>query len=113
MHEYHKAVEWVDKANKTAEEKGAAKVKTLHVTIGESSGYAPEVVKNYFVEAAVGTASEGAVFDVTVTRSMLECPQCGKQFEKKLLNYKCPDCGIEGNPTESGNEVELTGVDCE
>lgn len=112
MHEYHKAVEWMEKANKEAAEKGAAKVKTLHVTFGESSGYSPEVVKNYFDEAAAGTASEGAEFQITVTRSMLKCPQCGKLFEKKLLDYKCPDCGVEGNPTESGNEVELTEVEC-
>lgn len=113
MHEYHKAVAWVEQANKEAAGKGAAKVKTLHVTFGESCGYSPEVVKNYFKEAAVGTASEDAEFDVTVTRSMLQCPQCGKLFVKKLLDYKCPDCGGEGNPTESGNEIELTGVDCE
>lgn len=113
MHEYHKAVEWVEKANQKAAEQGAKKVTVLHVTFGESSGYSPEVVKNYFNEAAAGTASEGARFDVTVTRSQLKCPSCGKVFEKKLLDYKCPDCGAEGNPTESGNEVELTGIDCE
>lgn len=112
MHEYHKAVEWVEKANAQAAKEGASKVDILHVTIGESSGYAPEVVKNYFYEAAAGTACEHAKFDVNVTRSMLKCPKCGKLFEKKLLDYKCPDCGEEGNPTESGNEVELTGVEC-
>lgn len=113
MHEYHKAIAWVEQANQTAAKMGAAKVKTLHVTFGESCGYSPEVVQNYFKEAAAGTPSENAAFDVTVTRSMLQCPQCGKLFEKKLLDYKCPDCGVEGNPTGSGTEIELTGVDCE
>lgn len=113
MHEYHKAVEWVEKANKEAAEKEAKKVTALQVTFGESSGYSPEVVKNYFDEAAVGTACEGARFDITVTRSVLKCPKCGKLFEKKLLDYKCPECGEEGNPTESGNEVELMGISCE
>lgn len=113
MHEYHKAVEWAEKANAQAAEQGAKKVTALKVTIGEASGYSPEVIKNYFDEAAVGTACEGARFDVTVTRSMLKCPQCGKLFEKKLLDYKCTECGVEGNPTESGNEVEMTGIEWE
>lgn len=110
MHEYHKAIAWLEQATKEAEEKKATKVSALDVTFGESSGYSPEVVKNYFDEAAKGTVCEGARFNVTVTRSMLKCPSCGKLFEKKLLDYKCPDCGVEGNPTESGNEVELNKV---
>lgn len=113
MHEYHKAVEWVEKANAMAAEKGAAKVTALKVTFGEASDYSPEVVKNYFDEAAEGTPCEGAGFDVTITRCMLKCPNCGKLFVKKLLEYRCPDCGVEGNPTDSGNEVELTGIECE
>lgn len=113
MHEYHKAVEWVEQANREAKERGASKVTALNVTFGESSGYSPEVVKNYFDEAAAGTACEGAVFHVTVTRSSLKCPACGEVFEKQLLNYKCPKCGAEGNPTESGQEVLLNSVECE
>ncbi|MDD3238585.1 MAG: hydrogenase/urease maturation nickel metallochaperone HypA [Lachnospira sp.] len=113
MHEYHKAVAWVEEACKQAEEKNAKKVTALNVTFGESSGYSPEVVKNYFDEAAVGTICEGAKFHVTVTRSMLKCPACGEVFEKKLLDYKCPNCGVEGNPTESGNEVTLDGIEVE
>lgn len=111
MHEYYKAIEWVGKVSGDAEESGHDKVKTLHVTFGESSGYSSEVVKSYFDEAAKGTPCEGADFDVTVTRSMLRCPACGYIYEKKLLDYKCPKCGAEGEMTESGNEVELTGVD--
>jgi hydrogenase nickel incorporation protein HypA/HybF len=113
MHEYHKAVEWVEKANAEAAEKGAKKVTSLKVIFGEASDYSPEVVKGYFDEAAVGTPCEGARFDVTISRCMLKCPKCGKLFEKKLLEYRCPDCGEEGNPTDSGNEVELTGVELE
>lgn len=111
MHEYHKAVEWLEKANAQAAAKNASRVTVLKVTIGEASGYSPEVVKNYFDEAAAGTACEGARFDVTVTRCLLKCPKCGRLFEKQLLQYECPDCGVEGNPTESGNEVELTGIE--
>lgn len=113
MHEYHKAVAWVEEACRQAEEKKAKKVTAVNVTIGESSGYAPDVVRNYFDEAAVGTVCEGAAFNVTVTRSSLKCPVCNEVFEKKLLDYKCPKCGAEGNPTESGNELSMDGIEWE
>ena len=71
MHEYHKAVEWVEQANAEAAARKAAKVTALKVTFGEASDYSPEVVKNYVDEAAQGTACEGARFDVTITRCML------------------------------------------
>lgn len=113
MHEYHKAVAWVEQANQEAAQKRASKVMALNVTFGESSGYSPEVVKNYFDEAAKGTLCEGAKFHVTTTRSTLKCPNCKEEFEKKLLDYRCPKCGAEGNPTESGNEVTLDSIECE
>ncbi len=111
MHEYHKAIEWFEAAKKEAKEKKAAKVKALNVTFGESCGYSPDVVKNYFDEAAKGTICEGASFCVNVTRSSLKCPNCGEIYEKKLLDYKCPKCGTEGNPTESGQELSLDSID--
>lgn len=112
MHEYHKAMEWLEEAGAEAEKRGATRVTALNVTFGESSGYSPEIVKGYFDEAALGTCCEGAAFRITVTRSNLACPNCGRIFEKKLLDYRCPDCGCEGNPTDSGQEVLLNSIEC-
>ena len=41
---------------------------------------------------------------------MQQIEELFNEFEKKLLDYRCPKCGTEGNPTESGNEVLLTGI---
>lgn len=111
MHEYHKAVEWLNQACEEAKEKKAQEVRLLNVTFGESSGYSASVVYHYFQEAAKGTPCENAKFHVTVSRTMLRCPSCGKVYEKKLLDYHCPDCHTEGEPTETGTEVTLDSIE--
>ena len=50
---------------------------------------------------------------VTPVKAMLECPTCGKNFPRKLMEYNCPDCGIEGLPGKIGTEIEIEGVEAE
>lgn len=111
MHDYHKAKELVEYAIEKAQERGAENVKKITVSMGNSSGYSGDSVIMYFKEAAQGTICEDAEVIIKPIKSMLECPACGNIFPRKLLDYKCPDCGIEGVPSKIGTEVIIEGIE--
>jgi hydrogenase nickel incorporation protein HypA/HybF len=111
MHDYHKAKELVEYAIEKAQERGAESVKKITVSMGNSSGYSGDSVIMYFKEASEGTICEDAELVIKPIKSMLECPACGTVFPRKLLDYKCPMCGVEGVPSKIGTEVIIEDVE--
>lgn len=113
MHDYHKAKEIVAFAEEKACEAGKNKVTKIMVTVGESSGYSPESLLQYFKDVSRGTVCENADLDIRTVPAMLECPECKEVFPRKILHYNCPKCGEEGIPSKEGAEVVLEGVETE
>jgi hydrogenase nickel incorporation protein HypA/HybF len=113
MHDYHKAVDMVNYATKKAKETGKKKVTKFNLAVGDSSGYSAESICMYFKEVSAGTICEGAEVVVRPIKSMLQCPSCGEVFPRKLMEYKCPKCGTEGEPSKIGTEVEFEGIEAE
>lgn len=110
MHDYHKAKDMVEFAQAKAVELGKNSVAKVLITVGESSGYSADTIVMYFKELAEGTVCENAEIVVTNVKSMLECPSCGKIFPRKLMEYACPVCGVEGVPSKIGTGVFLEDV---
>ena len=113
MHDYHKAKDMVVFAVEKAKELGKEKVIRIFITIGDSSGYSAESVLMYFKEVSEGTVCEGAEVVVKPVKSMLECPQCGEVFPRKMMQYACPKCGTEGMPGKIGTEIKIEGIEAE
>ncbi len=113
MHDYHKAVDMVNYAKEKAKALGKSKVTKIYLAVGDSSGYSADSICMYFNEVSVGTVCEGAQVAVRQIRSMLQCPECGERFERKLMQYECPKCGAEGVPSKVGTEIEIEGVETE
>jgi hydrogenase nickel incorporation protein HypA/HybF len=100
-------------ALKRLAEEGKSRVTKLYLTVGESSGYSADTIVMFFKELSEGTPCEGAEVVVNTTKSMLECPACGKVFPRVLMQYNCPSCQTEGRPSKAGTEVEITGIEVE
>ncbi len=113
MHDYHKAKDMVEYAEAKAKELGKTKITKIYMKIGDSSGYSADSVVMYFKELSAGTVCEDAEVVVTPVKAMLECPSCGKVFPRKLMEYNCPDCGVEGLPGKIGTEIEIEGAEAE
>lgn len=113
MHDYHKVKDIISFAESRAKEQGSTKVKKINVSMGDSSGYSAESVRMYFDDESKGTVCEGAELIITPVKPMLLCPKCGADFERKLMQYKCPACGEEGIPSKTGIEVIIDGVETE
>lgn len=111
MHDYHKALHVIEQATKEAGEKGKTKVTAINMVVGKDSGYAAEAIALHFDELSVGTICEGAKLNIRDGEVMLKCPTCGEVFVRKPFEYNCPKCGVEGEPTEFGKEVEVEGFE--
>ncbi len=113
MHDYHKAVDMVNFAKEKAEQLGKSKVTKINIVVGESSGYSADSICMYFKEVSEGTVCEGAEVNVKHVKSMLQCPNCGELYARKLMHYECPKCGTEGEPSKIGTEIEIEGIEAE
>ncbi len=111
MHDYHKALDMVKFAEEKAKETGKTKVSKILMSIGESSGYSADTILMYFKEVSQGTVAEGAEVVIKPVKAMLECPKCGEVFERKLMQYNCPKCAEEGQPSKIGTEITLDGIE--
>ncbi len=111
MHDYHKAKDMIEYAQKKAAEAGKDKISKIYLTFGESSGYSADTILMYFQEESAGTVCEGAEVVVKTIKAELECPACHTVYPRKLLEYQCPSCGTEGQPSKASTVIEITGVE--
>lgn len=113
MHEYGLTKQIVHIVNDAAHRHGAAKVNTVHLVVGENTGIIPESVQMYFDMIAKDTKAQGARLDVRLIKAEMRCPLCGKNFQRPLFSFACPDCGTLGAPTDIGNEFYVESVELE
>lgn len=113
MHEYSLTKQIVHIVNDTARMHGAVKVNTVHLVVGENTGIIPESVQMYFDMIAKDTKAWGAKLDVRLIKAEMRCPLCGKNFQRPLFSFACPDCGTLGAPTDIGNEFYVESVELE
>lgn len=113
MHEYPITQQIIKIATKHCEESGAQKVTKIKLVIGERSGFVAESIQMYFDIITEGTPCEKATVEVEHIRSQMKCPKCGKLFFRKPLSFECPDCGVDGEPTEIGKEFYIDYIEVE
>ena len=57
-------------------------IRRLTIAVGEASGHAPHHIREYFTEAALGTAAEGAELQFIREELSGRCAGCGTVFER-------------------------------
>ena len=113
MHEYPITEQIVKLAEKHCRQAGAEKVVAVNLVVGDYSGFVPESIHMYFDLIAEGTLCDGADINITRVKPKINCPACGKIFERKPMSFACPDCGTDGEPTEIGKEFYIDSIECE
>jgi len=113
MHEYSLTRQIVKIVNRAAVEHGATRATQVRLVVGESSGIIPESVQLYFDQIARGTPAEGAQISVRIIAPQMHCPLCDQNFTRPRFSFVCPTCGTLGNPTDTGNEFYVEGVELE
>lgn len=113
MHEYPITEQIVKIALNHLEESGAGKVTAIHLVLGENSGIVPESIHMYFDLIAENTPCSDARIEIKRIKPTLICPACKSEFVRKPMSFACPNCGSDGNPTETGKEFYLESIEVE
>jgi hydrogenase nickel incorporation protein HypA/HybF len=113
MHEYGLTKQIVNIVNGTALKYGAEKVNAVHLVVGENTSIIPESVQMYYNMIAKDKAAQGAMLYVRLIKAEMRCPSCGKNFQRPLFSFACPQCGALGAPTDIGNEFYVESVELE
>lgn len=92
---------------------GASKVERIRLVVGERSGYICESIQMYFDIISKGTLCEGAVLEIVPVKPKLHCLSCGALFERRPMRFDCPECGVNGEPTDIGREFYIDSIEVE
>ena len=113
MHELSVARSLVELVADHAAREGAERVRSVHVRLGELSGFRRAL---YFCFDAVarGTACEGAELRIEDVPLRLHCHHCDATGRPRARYvFRCPACGMPASEVVSGREMQITAVELE
>lgn len=90
------------------------RVKTVRLIIGRLTGVIPEYVRHYYgilTEDSPGLA--GARIDIEVTPIIMQCNECGNEYETPDAVNQCPECGAVKGRLVSGRELLVDSIEVE
>jgi len=113
MHELALARALVELASARARAAGVQRVTRLHCRIGSLRQLEGGLLRAAFEAAREQTPCARA--DLLVEQCPLRagCPSCGRVFAVEQWHWMCPDCGVEGESLDGGDELELVSIDVE
>lgn len=113
MHELPITQHIIKIAEAHCRENGGKRVKSVHLILGDYSGFVGESVQMYFDIISEGSLCEGATINIERVKPKLRCEACGTLFDKPFLSFTCPECGGQGGPTEIGKECFVDTIEIE
>jgi hydrogenase nickel incorporation protein HypA/HybF len=113
VHELSVVQSLLDVALAEARRAGAARVTRLHCRIGELCQIDHRLLVEAFELLRPGTLCESAELHVEKTFLRAHCSRCGRDFDVRNWQWRCPGCGEEGSALGGGDELELTSIEAE
>jgi hydrogenase nickel incorporation protein HypA/HybF len=89
------------------------RVTRINLVVGVATGYMRESLEFYVAASARGTLAEGAALDIRYVKSLLRCPSCGLEYERRRFTFECPACGAQGAMTKAGSEFYIDSINVE
>ncbi len=114
MHELSTMVRLVSLALEAASREGGGHITSMEVSVGEMSGILEYYLRQYFPQAAKGTAAEGAELTVNMVPVKVCCLECGEVYEPRAeTNRVCPNCSSPKGRVIAGRDVVLDRITVE
>jgi hydrogenase nickel incorporation protein HypA/HybF len=86
-------------------------VKRVDVVVGRLSGVHCDSLRFAFEVLSPGTIVEGAELEITESRALTHCRQCGTSREIDELVIVCPVCGSYDISIDSGRDLTLQVIE--
>lgn len=87
------------------------RIARIALVVGEATGFMRESLEFYVAASAKGTSAEGAALDIRYVKSLLRCPSCGLEYERRRFSFECPSCGAQGTMTKVGREFYVDSIE--
>ena len=107
MHELSLACALIEKIESLKQEHHFKTVKKIIVEIGTFSNVVPELFKDAFECAKIGSCAQSATLTIEDKRGRFICKSCGKTYTPEIPIAICPYCGKPSGMIEQGREIIL------
>ena len=111
MHEYSIASSLLSMVEEHAEKRGAKRVLSVRVDVGELSGVEVELLETAWSLVRERSACEGVPLHVTRVEAVWTCRECGAAIERGRL-LACAACGGPAR-LQTGDELLLGRIEME
>jgi len=90
-----------------------ARVRAVRIRVGALRQMVPDIMKFCFHAAAQGTNLADVTLEIEEVPARAHCPQCQHDFRVAENWFQCPRCQSVGGEVLAGQELDLTGIECE
>ncbi len=97
-----------------AKQAGAGRILTIHLVIGDLTGFVDDSIQFYFDFLSRGTLAEGAHLHFERIAPRVRCYTCGIEYappDGRL--WACPACGALGGEVVAGREFSVASIEIE
>jgi hydrogenase nickel incorporation protein HypA/HybF len=111
MHEYSIVASLIDRVQQESAAHGGARVRCLHVQIGELSGVEPALLRTAFETFRERTICEDAELAIDTVAPSWACPSCDRAVQRGAI-LRCDACGRPARMMQ-GDEIILQRIEME
>ena len=113
MHELSICLSLMQQLDAIARERNATSIVRVELEIGVLSGVEPDLLRNAWPLASVGTVAEHAELLIETGELIVECTTCQAQTKARPNRLLCGECGDFKTRVVSGEEMTLMRVELE
>ena len=113
MHELAIVESLLNLALSHAQQANAKRVTELNLAIGDLSSYVDHSIQFYWDAMSQNTLCEGAKLSFHRIPALMECLNCGNNYELEHELAPCPQCGSGRVKVAAGDDFRLDSIDVE
>ena len=112
MHEYSLVEALVSRVEEEARRRGALRIHSLSVKVGELAGVDPELFRTAYETFREGTICANAPLALTTVAAAWSCPRCGRALARGAV-LRCADCDVPARLDDGGDALTLDAIELE